>query len=121
MLRQVGAGTFVPVENDDPQTLRTYALRDGKNLRVMLDNLQDPASAGERKVVVKRDGRYRHGDFLRLSGPALDAKTGITLGGNTVSNDGTFPPVTRTPLKVSGRTLSITLPAASATLVSLTP
>jgi hypothetical protein len=121
MLREVGSGTFAPVEGSDPETLRTYAVRNGKRLRVMLDNLQDPASAGERKVTVKLDARYRKGDLVRLAGPSLDAKTDITLGERTVTNDGTFPGAVRTPVKVTGRTLTLTLPPASATLLTLTP
>jgi hypothetical protein len=121
MLREIGTGTFAPLDNSDPATLRAYALRSGTRLRVVLDNLQDPASATERKVIVKLGGRYAHGDMIRLAGPALDATTDITLGGSTVSDDGTFPPVTRTPVKVTGRTLTLTVPPASATLLTLTP
>jgi hypothetical protein len=120
-VREVGTGTFAPTESSDPATLRAYAVRNGTRLRVVLDNLQDPATAGERVVTVKLGGKFRTGDLVRLSGPSLDAKTDITLGGATVTNDGTFPGVTRTPIKVAGNTLKLTLPPASATLVSLTP
>jgi hypothetical protein len=121
MLREVGTGTFIPVESTDPATLRAYAVRDGRRLKVVLDNLQDPASAKERAVTVKLDGRYAHADFIRMTGPALDTKTGITLGGSTVADDGTFPPMTRTAIKAPGRTLTLKLPPASATLVTLGP
>jgi hypothetical protein len=121
MLREIGTGTFAPLDNSDSATLRAYALRSGTRLRVVLDNLQDPASATERKVIVKLGGRYAHGDMIRLVGPALDATTDITLGGSTVSDDGTFPPLTRTPVKVTGRTLTLTVPPASATLLTFTP
>jgi hypothetical protein len=121
LLREVGTGTFAPVESSDQETLRAYAVRKDARLRLVLDNLQAPGSAGERKVIVKLGRRYGHGDFIRLVGPSLDATTGITLGGQTVASDGTFPAVTRTPLKVSGSTLTVTLPAGSATLVTLTP
>jgi hypothetical protein len=121
MLREIGPGTFAPVENTDPATLRAYALRNGNRLRVVLDNLQDPAKNGERKITVKLGGRFTHGDFIRLTGPALDGTTDIKLGGATVANDGTFPAPARSPLKVRGTTLTLTVPAASATLVTLTP
>jgi hypothetical protein len=121
MLREIGTGAFAPTESSDPTTLRAYALRNGTRLRVVLDNLQDPASSGERTVSVKLDRKYGKGELIQLKGPALDAKDGITLAGNTVTNDGTFPPIKTTPAKVSGRTLTLTVPAASATLVTLTP
>jgi hypothetical protein len=122
LVKEVGSGPFAPVESSDPATLRAHAVRDGKRLRLVLDNLQAPP-AGERKVTVDLGGKFSKGELLRLSGPALDAATGITLGGQTVSNDGTFAraKMTRTPVKVSGHTLALILPAASATLVTLTP
>lgn len=120
-VREVGTGTFAPVESSDPATLRAYAVRNGASLRVVLDNLEDPATAKERAVTVKLGGSFKKGDFIRLSGPSFDAKTEITLGGATVTNDGTFPGVTRTPIKVSGSTLKLKLPPGSATLLSLSP
>lgn len=120
LLRELGTGAFVPVESSDPATLRAYALRNGDGrLRLVLDNLQDPASAHERKVTIELDGKYSKADFLRMSGPALDAKDGITLGGVTVGNDGTVPDLKHTPVKVPGTTLTLTLPAGSATLLTL--
>jgi hypothetical protein len=119
LLREVGTGTFAPVESSDPATLRAHALWSGSTLRVVLDNLQDPATARERPVTLKLGAAFARGEFIRLTGPALDAKTGITLGGNTVNSDGTFPPLSPTPVKVSGDTLNLTLPAGSATLLTL--
>ncbi len=118
MLQEIGTGTFAPVDNTDAATLRAYALRNGTRLRVVLDNL---ATNGSRTVTVNLGGTYTRADHIRLTGPALDARTGITLGGSTVAGDGTFGPVTRTPVTVSGSTLTLTLPPASATLVTLTP
>jgi hypothetical protein len=118
MLQEIGTGTFAPVDNTDAATLRAYALRNGGRLRVVLDNL---ATNGSRTVTVNLGGAYTKADHIRLTGPALDARTGITLGGSTVAGDGTFGPVTRTPVTVSGNTLTLTLPPASATLVTLTP
>jgi hypothetical protein len=120
LIREVGTGTFAPVESSDPATLRAHALRDGKQLKVVLDNLQD-APAGERTVTVKLGGKFGKAELIRMTGPSLDARTGVTLAGNTVSNDGTFPAITRTPVKVRGNTLTLTLPPVSATLVTLTP
>jgi len=121
MLQQVGTGTFVPLANSDTGTLRAYAVRNGTRLRLVLDNLQDPASNGNRTVTVHLGAAYTQGDFLRLTGPALNAKSGISLGGHTVGLDGTFAGTDKTPLTVSGSTLTLSLPPGTATLVTLNP
>jgi hypothetical protein len=116
MMQEIGTGTFAPVENTDVATLRAYALRNGPRLRVVLDNL---STDGSRTVTVNLGGAYTRGDLIRLIGPSLSAATGISLGGQVVRPDGTFPAVTRTPVAVSGSTLTLTLPPASATLLTL--
>jgi hypothetical protein len=117
MMREIGTGTFAPVDTSDVATLRAYALRNGSRLRVVLDNL----ATDTRSVTVNLGGAYSTGDLIRLTGPSLSATTGITLGGQVVQPDGTFPGVTRTPVPVSGSTLKLTLPPASATLLTLLP
>jgi hypothetical protein len=116
-MREVGTGTFAAVDNGEAATLRAYALKKDGHLKVVLDNLQ----AQEREVSVKLGGKFRKAQSIRLSGPSLDARTGITLAGQTVAEDGTFPPIKATAVKVSGDTLKVTLPAASATLLTFTP
>jgi hypothetical protein len=126
LVREVGTGTFSAVESSDLDTLRAHAVRnkDGQ-LKVVLVNMMDPASAGDRQVTVDLGGnlgaKFRKASFIRMTGPALDAATGMTLAGKTVAADGTFPSITPTPIPVSGSTLKMTLPPASATLVTLTP
>jgi hypothetical protein len=119
LVREIGRGTFSSVENSDPATLRAYALRDGNRLKLVVVNLADPASAGDRKVTVNLGGKFKKADFVRLTGPALDAKTGMTLAGKTVTAEGNFPPITPKRLPVSGEALKLTLPPGSATLVTL--
>jgi hypothetical protein len=118
LVREVGTGTFAPVDNDDPATLRAHALRNGKQLRVVLVNLQD---TGDRALTVNLGGVYKKADVVRLTGPSLDAATGITLGGGAARADGTFPPLAHAPIKVTGHVLSLTMPPASAALVTLRP
>jgi hypothetical protein len=116
MLQQIGTGNFVSLTNPDTATLRAYAVKNGSRLRLVLDNL-----SGSRTVSVKLDGKYTSGDLLGLSAPALTSKTGITLGGAKVASNGTFPGTTKTTITVSGSTLTLSLPAGSATLVTLNP
>jgi Glycosyl hydrolase family 79 C-terminal beta domain len=116
MLQEVGTGNFAPVDSTDTANLRSYAVKRGGRLRLVLDNL-----GASRTVTVNLGGAYAQGDLIRLTGPGLTATTGITLGGGTVRHDGTFSGATHTPVTVSGSTLTLTLPATSATLVTLTP
>jgi hypothetical protein len=59
---------------------------------------------------------------LELRAPSLAARSGITLGGRAVSSDGSFaqPAYTRA-LAVSQGAVSVSVPAGSATLVTVTP
>jgi hypothetical protein len=79
------------------------------------------ADDDQNPVKISLGATYTHGDYFRLSAPGLDASSGITLGGRVMAADGTLPGVTRTALTVNGKTLSLTLPAGSTTVVTLTP
>jgi hypothetical protein len=120
LVREVGPGTFSAVENSDPATLRAYALRSGDRLKVVLVNLSDPTTSGPRQVTVEPGAKFRKAELIRMTGPAFDAKTGITLAGKTVGSDGTFPAIKPTRVAVSSATLKLTLPPGTATLVTLT-
>src|SRR5262249_46504046 len=53
-----------------------------------------------------------------LRGPSLDATNGLTVGGVGIDRSGSFTPATGPiPLAVSGRTVTVDVPAASAALV----
>ena len=56
---------------------------------------------------------------IRLSGPAIDAKSGITLGGAEVTSAGTWKPIKPEVLQVRHGRLAIRLPAASAAIVEI--
>jgi hypothetical protein len=121
LVQQVGTGFMQPVSNDATTVVRAYAVRNGTRLRLVLVNVSDPTSSQGYPVKISLGTTYTHGDYFRLSAPGLDASSGITLGGKVVAADGTFPGVARTALTVNGKTLSLTLPAGSATVVTLTP
>jgi hypothetical protein len=72
-------------------------------------------------TTVHLGGTYTAGTQLQLTGPALDAKTGLTLGGHFVGKGGTFAGTETTPVSVNGGDLTISVPAHTATLVTLTP
>jgi hypothetical protein len=121
MLQQVGTGNFQPVENTSTARVRAYALRRDGRLRLVLVNVQDPATSRPLITTVRLGGTYTQGNLVRLTGPGLAAKTGITLGGHVVGRDGTFAGTDKTPLPVNGTELTLSLSSGTATLVTLTP
>ncbi|HYU84235.1 MAG TPA: hypothetical protein VEK80_05470 [Kribbellaceae bacterium] len=107
-------------------TTLTVGTGGGATLRddfIGISNMQDPARTGSRTVTVNLGGTFRQGDLLRLTGPALSttSTSDIRLGGHFVGRDGTFAGTDKTPITVNGRTLTLSLPAGTATLVTLTP
>jgi hypothetical protein len=56
---------------------------------------------------------------MRLTGPAIDAKTGIMLGGAEVTSRGTWKAATAEVLPVRKGQLTLPMPAASAAIVSI--
>jgi len=118
LVHALGAGNkFASVTNGDLTHVRAYALRNGSTLKLVLVNV----STGSRSTSVHLGGTFTSGTQFRLTGSALDSKSGMQLGGHFVGTDGTFAGVDTTPVSVSGSTLNITLPAASATVYTLNP
>jgi hypothetical protein len=58
-------------------------------------------------------------DFRWLSGPAVDAKMGITLVGEGITSAGTWNPAKSEVLPVRSGQFRIKLPAASAAIVRI--
>src|SRR5262249_35398691 len=61
------------------------------------------------------------GQILTLQAPSLAATSGVTLGGAGVSGSGGWAPQSTRSIKVVNSTLDITVPKASAVLVTLIP
>jgi hypothetical protein len=58
-------------------------------------------------------------EALRLTAPAAQSKTGVTLGGAQVGADGAWSPRDSENISIAGHTASLPVPAASAVLVRL--
>jgi hypothetical protein len=119
----VGPGQFAAVTNQDPATIRAYAVLSGTRLTLVLDNVADPAHNGPTTVAVNLGRPYRQGrQFLLATSAAagLAAKTGITLGGHGVASDGTFPAPTTTPVAVSGQSTTVVVKAGTASIIQFT-
>jgi hypothetical protein len=57
--------------------------------------------------------------LLEMSGPALDATTGVTIQGAAIGQDGSFKPQTAYTLTASGSNVTCYVPALSAVLIAV--
>ena len=78
---------------------------------------KDRSNAARVKVVCQNP--LKSAWLMRLTAPAFDSRTGVTLADSKVSNEGAWKPKERTALRVRGRQVDLDLPAASAALVEL--
>jgi hypothetical protein len=117
-VHEAGTGAFLNLSNPDWANVRAYAIRhqDG-TVTVVLDNVQDPASAGTLQLDFGQS--FTHGSRFNLTASSLTATSGITLGGQTVQGNGTLAPPASTPVTVSGSTLTVTVAAASTAIITL--
>jgi hypothetical protein len=116
----VGTGNFVSVSNPDSASLRAYAVKNGRDLTVVLDDVQDPSSNGPTTVSLNLGADFQQGQMALLatsSGSGLSAKSDITLGGQKVSSDGSFPAPDATAVSVSGQTAEVSVKAGSAAII----
>jgi hypothetical protein len=114
--RQVPQGRVIPLKlTTEGVNLTSHAvLGDDGLLRVAIINkdLAKPA-----KVGIKLANRSGQATVMRLSAPAADAKTGITLGGSGVASDGTWQPKPSELVTASEGKFQIDVPAASAAML----
>ena len=90
-------------------------------MHVVLVNF-DPPGSTPLLVRLKAPGRFAGGQILRLTGPQPAATGGVRLGGRRVAPDGAWSASSSLP-RVYGRPggLELSVPAASAALVTLPP
>ena len=114
--RQAAQGRVIPLKlASEGVNLTSHAvLGDDGLLRVALINKD---LAKHAKVGIKLANRSDQATVMRLSAPAADAKTGITLGGSGVASDGTWQPKPSEPVTASEGKFQIDVPAASAAML----
>jgi hypothetical protein len=116
MLAQRFAGATLVAADFDARgaQARAYAARAADGWRVALINKDAEADLD---VVVDLGRPARGGRIWRLTGPSLDATTGVRLaGGEVAQGDARWAPLGEERL-AEGRELSVRLPRASAALV----
>lgn len=115
---QAGRGTRVAAQYDESVlNLRAYAVKDpGGRVIVTLINKEASTDA---TVSVAISGHFATGSVIRLEGPSLESKTGVTLGGAEVSAEGKWSPKSE---KVSFRSgaCEVHVPASSAAVLTIT-
>ena len=116
LLAQEFAGaTMQSLEPAQSGMLGAYAaVKNGKTMIALINKV----SFGDRDVLIKADKPFHRADLWRLTGPALDATTGIEFGRAAVSSDGTWKPRSES-LPVRNGGLHVTVAAASAALIFL--
>ena len=112
---QAGVGQVVGCEVVDSggRNVSAYATRQaGGGVTLCLINKE---SAAEVEVMVEGMGAGREGRVLRLTGPSLESKTGVKLGGAEVSAAGVWRAAEKERLRAGAR---VKMPAGSAAIVS---
>jgi len=101
-----------------PSAIKAYATRSSAAKHV-LTLINKGATASVLRVDMGNHADGLKANILRLRGPAVDAKTGITLGGAQVSSSGTWKPEMRESARLRKGQLGIDMPAASAAIVEM--
>jgi hypothetical protein len=99
----------------DSSDLKAFAVRAPEGtLRVCLIN-KDFNRGG--RVTIDAGRHFAASSVMRLGGSAADANAGITLGGASVDEFGTWVPATSEVAHSSRREITVDIPAASAAVV----
>lgn len=117
LARQFAGATLVQA-NLDAQGLNAtaYAAKDPRGLQIAIFNKEEQQPI---RVNVNPSMPGSQASVWRLAAPALDSKTGVTLGGACVSSDGTWIPTKRETAEQKQGRLAIDVPAGSAVLLRL--
>ncbi len=115
LAEEFAGATMLSLEPAQSGMLGAYAAE--KNGKTMIA-LVNKASFGDRDVLITADKPFHRATQWRLTGPALDATTGVEFGRAVVSSDGTWNPRSE-PLPVRNGALHVAVSAASAALIFL--
>jgi hypothetical protein len=116
---QSGTGRIVGSTTDaGDRNIKAYATQPAKDRIVLTVLNKEPSS--DAIVVVDAGGSasFRRGSLVRLLGPSLESKSGVSLGGAAVDVAGLWKPI-HEDISRTRRGLRVPLPAASAAIVTL--
>jgi hypothetical protein len=114
---QAASGELIAVScNTGGVNLTAYATRQNKNamtLAVINKDLSQDA------IVEVTGATPKEARVMRLFGPSLSALGGVTLGGASVSNDGTWSGARAEQARIAGGKVLFDVPSGSAALIAL--
>jgi hypothetical protein len=113
-----GQGELLHVEVSASPRIKAYAARPREGT-LMLTLINKATTASVLHVATGIDGTDLNAKVVRLTGPAVDATSGITLGGAQVTSRGTWKPAKSETLPLRKGQLIIEMPAASAAVVQM--
>jgi hypothetical protein len=114
-----GRGQLIAAESDaNSAEIKAYVTQSAQGI-FSVTLLNKGAAAPFITVNLGEHTKAKQASLIRLNGPAIDAKTGITLGGAEVTPDGAWKAASTEVLRVKNGQFSITLPAASAAVIHL--
>jgi hypothetical protein len=123
LFHQAGVGRTLPaqVKAAEGANVATHAvLGEDGGVRVVLIN-KEGGTAAEVSVTISSGSDGDSARVMRLEAPSLSARSGVTLGGSGVAEDGGWTPGPLEPVKRSGGIWRLSLPAASAALLFVWP
>jgi hypothetical protein len=111
-------GNVIPIEisNPDEVNLTAYAVRNSTNLFVTIINKEHGSNARTAEVTIASEGQWRDTQVIFLTGQPAD-KTGMTLGGATISDDGSWNGTWKNVKADSNGQYLINISPATATII----
>jgi hypothetical protein len=119
-VRDVGTGAFLNLTNPVYTDVRAYAVRHSNGtMTVVLDDVDNASTTGASTVQLTLGASYSRASQVDLSASGgLTATGGITLGGQTVQANGALPAPNPVGFNVGGATVTVTIPASSAEILT---
>jgi len=117
---QAGAGRIIGSTIDaGERNIKSYVTQPAKDRIVLTVINKEPSADAMVLVDAGAAASFRRGSLVRLSGPSLESKSGITLGGAGVSRNGLWKPARTEEVSEARGRLQVRVPAASAAIVTL--
>jgi hypothetical protein len=114
-----GQGRLLATESDTSSVAVSAYATQPRAGAVTLTAINKGAGACLLSIDVTGEIRGRQASVIRLNGPSVDAKAGITLGGAEVTPAGEWQPARPESLRVRHGQVKVHLPAASAAIVQI--
>ena len=117
LFHQAAQGQLVTVDCQTAANFVAHAVQgDDRKLRVVLINKDLTQSV---VASIATGAAHAKAEVIRLSAPSATATEGVTLAGSAVAKDGTWTPQPGAPVPCVNGKYEVTLPAASAVLLTI--